>query len=215
MAEDWALDVRKYAPGADGDVIAGIVRHCGIALRSRDASLVSFGDPKETGRVRDGFCRKKLALTDSDAVLDAAIAAVGKRMSDTSFRNRVTVYYLLADHFGKLELFRKPAAAKPAAAKAVAAVPPVAAPAPAPAPEPSPVLPLMDAPVMAPPPAPVPPAPAPVAAVMPQPAPAAPLAAGGPAVVSKSVPGYSGLAPWFGLLLLVGGGIGLYLWIGA
>lgn len=124
QATDWASDVRKYAPDADDAAIAGIVRHCGIALRSRDASLVSFGDKAETDRVRESFCKKKLGLTDPDDVLDAAIAAVGARMSDTTFRNRVTVYYLLAEHFGKLGLFS-------GAAKAAAPATPAAAPAPA------------------------------------------------------------------------------------
>lgn len=116
-ATDWAADVRKYVPDADEAVIAGIVRHCGIALRKRDSSLVSMGDPKETGRVRENFLKKKLGLTEADAALDAAIAAVGETMRAENFKNRVTVYYLLADRFGALDLFRKaPKAAKAAAA---------------------------------------------------------------------------------------------------
>ncbi len=105
MAEDWAIDVKKYAPGADDKVIAKIVSYCGIALRKRDSSMVSFTDPIETARVRDNYCRKKLGLTDSDADVDAAIAAVGKQMSGDTTRNRVTVYYLLAEAFGKLGIF--------------------------------------------------------------------------------------------------------------
>lgn len=129
---DWASDVKRYAPEADDGVIAAIVRYCGIALRTRDAALVSFSDPVETARVRDNFCRKKLELTDPDEVIDAAIAKVGERMSDTSFRNRVTVYYLLAEHFGKLTVFGAGAAMAAAAAPvaaAAAAAPAAAAPA--------------------------------------------------------------------------------------
>lgn len=114
MAEDWAIDVRRYAPDADDAVIKGIVRYCGIALTKRDSSLVSFTDPKETARVRDGYCRKKLGLTDPDAIIDAAIMKVGERMSGDTTRNRVTVYYLLAEAFDKLGVF----AAKPAKAAA-------------------------------------------------------------------------------------------------
>jgi outer membrane protein OmpA-like peptidoglycan-associated protein len=105
MAEDWAIDVKKYVPNADDGAIAGIVRYCGIALRNRDSSLVSFTDPAETDRVRENYLKKKLGLTDPDSVLDAAIAAVGVRMKEDTTRNRVTVYYLLAEHFGKLGLF--------------------------------------------------------------------------------------------------------------
>jgi outer membrane protein OmpA-like peptidoglycan-associated protein len=133
MAEDWAIDVRKYAPDAEDGVIAAIVRYCGIALQSRDASLVSFTDPAETDRVRENYCKKKLGLTNSDAELDAAIAKVGERMSADTTRNRVTVYYLLAEMFGKLGLFGAAAAAPMAAAApvtpavAVAAAAPMAA----------------------------------------------------------------------------------------
>ncbi|HET7799565.1 MAG TPA: DUF2853 family protein [Humibacillus xanthopallidus] len=106
MAEDWAADVKKYDPNADDAAIKGIVRHCGIALQKRDSSLVSFSDKTELDRVREGFLKKKLALTDSDADLDAAIADVGQTLKDDRTKNRVTVYYLLADKFGKLDLFR-------------------------------------------------------------------------------------------------------------
>lgn len=107
MAEDWFADVQKYAPNADPDHVAGIVRYCGIALRKRDSSLVSFSSPKETARVRDNFLKKKLALSLPDSTLDEAIASVGERMKADHTKNRVTVYYLLADHFGRLDDFIK------------------------------------------------------------------------------------------------------------
>ena len=110
MAEDWLSDVRKYAPGAEPDDVAGIVRYCGIALRKRDSSLVSFSSPEETARVRENFLKKKLALDHSDSALDDAIASVGERMKADRTKNRVTVYYLLAEHFDKLPAFRKAAA---------------------------------------------------------------------------------------------------------
>ncbi len=106
MAEDWAADVKKYAPDADDTAIAGIVKHCGIALQKRDSSLVSFTDRSEVERVRESFMKKKLGLTDSDADLDAALAEVGQTLKGDRTKNRVTVYYLLADKYNKLDLFR-------------------------------------------------------------------------------------------------------------
>lgn len=120
MAEDWAADVKKFAPNADDTVISGIVRYCGIALQNRDSSLVSFGDPAETARVRDNYLKKKLGLTHADDVLEQAITAVGERMKGVNFKNRVTVYYLLAEHFGTLDLFGKAGAGASAAAGAAA-----------------------------------------------------------------------------------------------
>ena len=105
MAEDWAIDVRKYVPNADSKVIDAIVRYCGIALHNRDSSLVSFTEPEELRRIRENYLRKKLGLAHSDAELDDAIIGVGERMSADRTKNRVTVYYLLAEHFRKLSVF--------------------------------------------------------------------------------------------------------------
>ena len=121
MAENWAEDVKKYVKDADEDLIAAIVRYCGIALRNRDSSLVAFSDKTELARVRNNFLKKKLGLTEPDDQLDAAIAAVGKKMKGDSSKNRVTVYYLLLDQLGAHGRLTK---AKPKAApKAVAAKP--------------------------------------------------------------------------------------------
>lgn len=105
-AVDWADDVKRYVPGADNGAIAGIVHHSMVALKTRDTSLVTFGNPAETRRVRERFCKQTLGLNDPDAALDSAIAAVGQRMSDTTSPHRVTAYYLLADHFDRLGQFR-------------------------------------------------------------------------------------------------------------
>lgn len=114
-AIDWADDVKRYVPNADNDVIAGIVSYSLVALKTRDSAVVSFGNPAETRRVRENFCKNTLGLSDPDAVLDSAIGAVGQRMSDSTSPHRVTAYYLLADHFDKLGQFR---AATPSAAAA-------------------------------------------------------------------------------------------------
>ena len=103
---DWSTDVKTYASGADDAAISGIVKHLGIALRNRDSSLVSFSDKSELDRVRESFLKKKLGLTQTDAELDKAIKEVGEQLKGDRTKNRVTVYYLLAEKFGKLDAFR-------------------------------------------------------------------------------------------------------------
>ncbi len=98
--------VKKHVPEADLAVVDGLVKHCGIALRNKDSSMVSCSDKAERDRVRDGFLKKKLARTEDDAALDEAIMAVCGKMSDTNQKSRVTFYYLLAEHFGQLDLFK-------------------------------------------------------------------------------------------------------------
>jgi hypothetical protein len=104
---DWGADIKKYVADADERAIAGLVRDYSLVLRKRDSSLVSFSDEAELARVRQSFLKKKLGLTNPDAELDAAIKAVGEKMKGARTKNRATVYYLLADHFGKLSLFHK------------------------------------------------------------------------------------------------------------
>lgn len=121
MAQDWAADVKKFVANADDEVITAIVKYCGIALHNQDSSLVSYSDPVELGRVRENFLKKKLGLTQSDADLDAGIAAVGERLKGVNFKNRVTVYYMLLEQFGMMHFFRKGSAAVAGAAAAAGA----------------------------------------------------------------------------------------------
>lgn len=102
---NYAEDVKKYVSSVDIGAVDGIIKHLGIALRSRDASLVAASDPEELKRVREGFLKKKLALTQGDAELDLAISEVMTKMKGLHEKSRVTVYYLLAEKFGKLGLF--------------------------------------------------------------------------------------------------------------
>jgi Protein of unknown function (DUF2853) len=108
--EQYVQNIKKYVHQVNEAAVAGIVRHLGIALRSRDASLVAGTDPEELKRVRESWLKKKLALTASDAELDKAIQSVMEKMKADHMKERVTVYYLLADHFKKLDSLVKPAA---------------------------------------------------------------------------------------------------------
>ena len=105
MTHDWAADVRKHVPNANDAAIKGIVKHLGIALQSRDASFVACADKAERDRVRDGFLKKKLALTNSDAELDKAVMEVCEKMKADRDKSRVAFYYLLAEKYGKLSMF--------------------------------------------------------------------------------------------------------------
>jgi ferritin-like metal-binding protein YciE len=110
MQPDYAVNVEKYASTVNAAAIKGIVNYLSIALRDRDSSLVAASDPEELTRVRDSFMKTKLGLTQTDAELDAALKDVLKTMTGERNKSRVTVYYLLAEKFGKLGLFAIPQA---------------------------------------------------------------------------------------------------------
>lgn len=100
---EYVEDVKHYASSVREDVVANIVKYCGIALRNKDSSLVSTSDQTELDRVRDGVAAKKLGLTPEAA--EQGIAAVAKRMKEARAKSRVTFYYLLAEETGTLDKF--------------------------------------------------------------------------------------------------------------
>ena len=48
---EYLDDVKRYTAKADENAVAGIVKHLGIALKSKDASLVSCSSKDELARV--------------------------------------------------------------------------------------------------------------------------------------------------------------------
>lgn len=102
---DWAADVKIYRPNADETAIEGLLKTYRLVMSSQDSAYVAFSDKDEVATVKTNFLQKKLGLTESDAVLDAALDEVKETMKADRTKSRITVYYLLAEKFGKLGLF--------------------------------------------------------------------------------------------------------------
>jgi hypothetical protein len=97
---DYLADVKRYDAGADAAVVEKIVKHLGIALKSKDASLVSCSDKSERDRVAEKWCGKKLGVTGEAA--DKVVETVCQAMKADKNKSRVTFYYLVAKELGKL-----------------------------------------------------------------------------------------------------------------
>lgn len=106
MAEDWAADVKKYAPTADDAVIAGLLKSYRLVMSRADTRYVALSDAGERKTVKANFLKKKLGLTQGDDVLDRALDEVAATMKADRTKSRITVYYLLADKFGKLNALK-------------------------------------------------------------------------------------------------------------
>ncbi len=100
-AADYIEDVRRYDGAASEETVGKIVRHLGIALQSKDSSLVSASDQTELDRVRDKWGVGKLGLDEGSAAL--IVDKVASEMSADRQKQRVTFYYLTAKHAGKLD----------------------------------------------------------------------------------------------------------------
>lgn len=101
--DKYYANVKKHDKGASRDVVENIVKYCGIALRSRDTSLVACSDKTEVATVVNGFVAKKLGIKDGGQAL---VEGVCQDMKGERFKNRVTFYYLCAKKAGKLSLFK-------------------------------------------------------------------------------------------------------------
>ncbi len=77
---DYLADVKKFDAFADESVVEKIIKHLGIALQSRDASLVAATDKSELERVVAQWCGKKLGVTGAAAT--DAVDAVWEIMKD-------------------------------------------------------------------------------------------------------------------------------------
>lgn len=106
MARDitsYVENTAKFVDNVDEDAVRKIVNHLGIALNSKDASLVSATDQAELDRVRESWLKKKLDRKESDDDLNAAIDTVVEKMGRSNPNKcRVCFYYLLAANYGVL-----------------------------------------------------------------------------------------------------------------
>jgi hypothetical protein len=99
--------VTKYAKNVNTAALDGLAKNYALVLSNNDSQYVAASDESERVTVRENFLKKKLGLTDSDASLDAAVAAVAEVLKEERFKSRLAFYYLLADKYNKLGLFVK------------------------------------------------------------------------------------------------------------
>jgi hypothetical protein len=102
---DHLEDVKKYAKTVDEAALTGLAKTYALVMSKPDARFVSATDPAEVARVVENFCKKKLGRTESDTDLTNAVLAQCEKMKAERTKSRLTVYYLLAEHFGVLSRF--------------------------------------------------------------------------------------------------------------
>ncbi len=101
---DHLADIKKYAKKPVNETaVAAMEKTYRLVLSQPDSRYVACSDPAERDTVRENFLKKKLGLHAGD--LDGAIKAVCESMKDERSKSRLTFYYLLAEHFDKLNEF--------------------------------------------------------------------------------------------------------------
>ncbi|MGB2833685.1 MAG: DUF2853 family protein [Methylotenera sp.] len=103
--QEHKATVAKYASNINTAALDKMAKNYALVLSNKDSQFVSCGDESERDTVRENFLKKKLALTNSDADLNAAIDTVCATMKEDRFKSRLAFYYLLADKYNKLGMF--------------------------------------------------------------------------------------------------------------
>jgi hypothetical protein len=97
----------KYTSKINEAALQGMVKTYALVLSNKDSRSVACGDQSEKDTVRKNFLQKKLGLTDAEDKLSASIEAVCEKMKEERLKSRLAFYYLLAEHYNKLDMFIK------------------------------------------------------------------------------------------------------------
>jgi hypothetical protein len=90
----------------DAELLAKVTKGLGPSIYKKDAETIACSSDDELATVRKNFLQKKLALTNSEDELNAAIKAVCEKMGSSN-RNkyRAIFYYLLTVAFKKESVY--------------------------------------------------------------------------------------------------------------
>jgi hypothetical protein len=103
---DHMADLKKFAKNPINEAAAaGMMKSYALVMSKPDTRYVACSDKIELERVRENFLKKKLGLSSGD--MDASIKAICEAMKADKTKSRLTFYYLLAEHYGKLDMFVK------------------------------------------------------------------------------------------------------------
>lgn len=98
-------DIKKYTSSVDEKAVEGLAKTYALVMSKADTRYVAASDPEEVQRVVANYLKKKLGRKESDADLTAAVLAQCEKMKADRTKSRLTVYYLLAEHFKVLSQF--------------------------------------------------------------------------------------------------------------
>ena len=96
-------EILSLVGSVDRKALKGVVTYCGIALHTRDGVLVACSDEQERNTIAKRYGGKKLGLEHGQAV--ALVNSICNTLKHVRFKNRVTIYYLMAEKINKLKLF--------------------------------------------------------------------------------------------------------------
>ena len=104
--ELYTAKMKEIDPSFDNELLAKVTKGLGPSIYKKDAETIACSSDTELATVRENFLKKKLALTNSDDELNAAIKKVCEKMGSAN-RNkyRAIFYSLLTVAFNKENIY--------------------------------------------------------------------------------------------------------------
>ena len=103
---EFTAQLKEMDMKVDAAALEGVAKAVGPNMYKSDASLVSTSDDEEVQRVVDNFIGKKLGITDEKKAAEAIEKAKNAFGSSNRNKTRVVFYYIVAEHLGKLGMFK-------------------------------------------------------------------------------------------------------------
>jgi len=89
MMDDHLADIRRYDPTVEPEAVERIVKYLGVALKNPRSIHIDPHEEKQTIRVREKWCAKKLGCADADKA-GMAIDMATLAMEADADKRRVT-----------------------------------------------------------------------------------------------------------------------------
>ena len=106
IIEAMIAEAKKLNISIADDLIGKVAAGLGPVLYNKDRATVACGQADELETVKTNFLKKKLALTNDDTELDAAIKEVCEQLGKSNkSKYRVHFYALLAMKFNKESVY--------------------------------------------------------------------------------------------------------------
>jgi len=104
--ELYTTKAKEMDSSVNVELLAKVTKGLGPSIYKKDAESIACSSENELATVKNNFLKKKLALSEDDATLDAAIKEVCEKMG-TSNRNkyRAIFYYFLVEKFNKQSVY--------------------------------------------------------------------------------------------------------------
>ncbi len=101
----------KCGVQVDDALLQAVTIGCGPAIYNADSSTISGTSDSELETVKNNFLIKKLGLTDSPELMSAIQKAIDTYGRSNPKKYRAVMYYLLAVHFKKQDIYSSKKAA--------------------------------------------------------------------------------------------------------